>query len=141
MEALRKADETGGTDWQWSKDRTLGIATSRPTPTRSLDNDSETSFGGIVTWERLLDRESSSILAFRRPSPNILLQVADEKAEDRLALLSKKYATSMHALSREDEARLQIISADMSIETPRYTVQDRAVMDEARALLAELEER
>lgn len=60
------------------------------------------------------------------------------ESEDRMTLLSKKYASERVALNREDHARLEMINQEMDLKFPRYSVEDWGILDEAKSLLREL---
>ena len=62
----------------------------------------------------------------------------DEESSDRVILLAKKYASEKVFLSKDDNARLEMINQKMDLRYPRYSTQDWELLDEAAALINEL---
>ncbi len=59
-------------------------------------------------------------------------------SQDRITLLSKKYASSSLNLKIEDSARLKILDERMSLNNPRYLDSDLEVIERAENLLSKL---
>ncbi len=62
----------------------------------------------------------------------------DQESCDRVILLAKKYALEKVSLSKEDNARLEMINQKMDLKYPRYSDKDWELLDEAKTLLDEL---
>ena len=62
----------------------------------------------------------------------------DEESCDRVILLAKKYASEKVNLSKEDNARLEMINQKMDLRYPRYSTKDWELLDEAKTLINEL---
>lgn len=61
-----------------------------------------------------------------------------KESSDRLILLAKKYASETANLSKEENARLEIINQRMDLRIPRYSAKDWKLLDEAKTLIDEL---
>lgn len=61
----------------------------------------------------------------------------DQDAHYRMVLLAKKYASEKIILSKEDNARLEMINQKMDRRYPRYSAKDWQLLDEAKALIEE----
>lgn len=61
----------------------------------------------------------------------------DQDAHYRMILLAKKYASEKIILSKEDNARLEMINQKMDRRYPRYSAKDWQLLDEAKALIDE----
>lgn len=140
MEALRKADETFGVTWAWENDSTMFTTTPDEWAQHPIEKGegSTASFVSSMKWSSEKEDTTSggntisSVLNFRESAET------DQDAEDRLTLLSMKYASAAHGLSREENARLQILNHSMDIENPRYTKKDWEVLEEAQELIKQL---
>ncbi len=62
----------------------------------------------------------------------------DEESNDRVILLAMKYASERVILSKEDNARLEMINQKMDLRYPRYSTEDWGLLDEAKTLINEL---
>jgi hypothetical protein len=142
VEALRNLDETWDVDWSWDND-TTGYATApRQQPISSIEKaDRSTAFiNDFMAWDNEQeDTRGGSVDATHQVLINFheSLEV-DDDAEDRLTLLSMKYASALRGLSREAEARLKILNYTMDIDNPRYTKRDWETLDEAQELVDKL---
>ncbi len=61
-----------------------------------------------------------------------------KESSDRLILLAKKYASETANLSKEENARLEMINQRMDLRIPRYSAKDWKLLDEAKTLIGEL---
>ena len=61
-----------------------------------------------------------------------------DESKDRIRLLSKKYVSDKLILSKEDNARLEILNHLMDHQYPRYSKTDWELLEEARLLIDEL---
>ncbi len=61
-----------------------------------------------------------------------------KESSDRLILLAKKYASETANLSKEENARLEMINQRMDLRFPRYSAKDWKLLDEAKTLIGEL---
>ena len=61
-----------------------------------------------------------------------------KESSDRLILLAKKYASETANLSKEENARLEMINQRMDLKIPRYSAKDWKLLDEAKTLIGEL---
>lgn len=134
MEALRRVDQDV---WGWGEAKPTFFSVDAPQRAENAARSPSDPSGGVKPWERQLAKQETGVIYIRH-QPVHVEHVIDEVAEDRLTLLSKKYANSQHVLSREDDARLRILDEELVIETPRYTEEDWAVLAEARELIQEL---
>ncbi len=65
---------------------------------------------------------------------------ADPELTDRLTLLAKKYASETVKLTKEDNARLEMLNQKVDLRYPRYSEADWKLIDEAQSLIVELSE-
>lgn len=61
----------------------------------------------------------------------------DQESRDRVMLLAKKYASEKITLSKEDNARLEMITQKMELKYPRYSTSDWNLLNEAGNLINE----
>ena len=62
----------------------------------------------------------------------------EQEALDRVILLAKKYASINVKLSKEDNARLEMINQKMDLKFPRYSSRDWDLLEEAKSLISKL---
>ena len=65
-------------------------------------------------------------------------ETIEQESFDRLVLLAKKYVSEKVKLTKEDDARLEMINQKMDQQYPRYTARDWELIDEANSLIDEL---
>ncbi len=59
------------------------------------------------------------------------INLIDQKCDERMALLAKRYAESVHSkFLREFQARIQILENELDILMPRYTESDWELLDQ-----------
>ncbi len=84
------------------------------------------------------DQSGSSCANLSLPQFDFDADDVDEESNDRVLLLAKKYASEKVFLSKDDNARLEMINQKMDLRYPRYSTQDWELLDEAKALINEL---
>ena len=84
------------------------------------------------------DPSGSSFTNLSLPQIDIDADDVDEESYDRVILLAKKYASEKVNLSKEDNARLEMINQKMDLRYPRYSTKDWELLDEAKTLINEL---
>lgn len=141
MEALRERNETWDVEWSWENDATGYATVQNHQPIIPIENvdHSTASFINFMVWaNEREDTGGGGVDTTQAPINFHESLEADEDAEDRLSLLSMKYALTLRGLSREEEARLKILNYTMDIDNPRYTKRDWEALDEAQELVEKL---
>ena len=92
-----------------------------------------------MEWGENESDASGAVVINATSPPHISNNVddADQESNARLMLLAKKYASERTFLSREDNARLEMINQRMDRSYPRYFTKDWELLDEAEILLRE----
>ena len=92
-----------------------------------------------MEWGENESDASGAVVINATSPPHIANYVddADQESNARLTLLAKKYASERTCLSREDNARLEMINQRMNRSYPRYSTKDWELLDEAEILLSE----
>lgn len=140
MDLLQDIDVTPSTFVVQRSDHTRYEQVAQPrTDTRELDMVISTGNIRSLAWH--IDQTGQQ--TFQREVPVEFPEspeLADRDNEDRLALLSVKYANNTIELSREDRARLEILNEIADKKNPRYDLEDLKVLKKAMSLVEQLEQ-
>ena len=135
--------DTAPIEWQ-SSDVTAIESWFKPKQMRKLrDFEGETAWDGDINYPLGSDLSgpagfSSDNDIINDPSVDSIMDDLDQESEDRLVLLAKKYASENVTLTKEDEARLEMINQKMDLQYKRYSKEDWELLDEAKVLIDEL---
>ena len=93
-----------------------------------------------MDWSENENNASGSSFINHIFTSGIEIHTDDDNQEsiNRLILLAKKYASETANLSKEENARLEMINQSMDLRFPRYSAKDWKLLDEAKTLIGEL---
>ena len=136
IEAERTATaQNTGNPWNWVEaDVSAFSDTTLPQFRHGADTNTSAYYQDYMSWKPEISNQTGRLKMLPPETTNEL----DVDSQDRITLLSKKYASSSLNLEVEDSARLKILDERMSLNNPRYDESDLELIEKAQNLVKEL---